>query len=172
MGWLPSAESPAMVVTFLPETLDTGVLQERRGCPSIWTVQAPQRPMPQPNLVPVRPRVSRRTHNNGICDATSTLCCRPLTVKLIAAKLPSPGDWNLFKNQDQGSLEALIPVKGKIRREMARRLQIRLRIFVFRCTCPLGVGCCRNELGALANWQFESFATRSLRQLAKSSSST
>ena len=33
----------------------------------MWTVQAPQSAMPQPNLVPVRPSVSRRTQSSGVC---------------------------------------------------------------------------------------------------------
>ena len=37
------------------------------GWPLIWTVQAPHCAMPQPNLVPVIPSVSRRTHSRGIC---------------------------------------------------------------------------------------------------------
>ena len=36
-------------------------VQERIGLPSISTVQAPQRPSPQPYLQPVRSRSSRRT---------------------------------------------------------------------------------------------------------------
>src|SRR5260370_243662 len=43
-----------MVVTFLPAAGDTGVEQERTGCPSRGTVPAPHCAMPQPNLVPVR----------------------------------------------------------------------------------------------------------------------
>src|SRR4030095_4797219 len=81
---VPDGESPSMVVTDFPATFDTGMLQERNAWPSTWTVQAPQSPMPQPNLVPVSPRVSRSTHSNGICGATSTFCRCPLTVKVTA----------------------------------------------------------------------------------------
>ena len=63
-----------MVVTVLPATLEIGVTQERTGCPLMWTVQAPQSAMPHPNLVPVMPSVSRRTHSSGIAGATSTVC--------------------------------------------------------------------------------------------------
>ena len=42
-----------MVVTERPSTIDTGVMQERTGAPSMCTVQAPQLATPQPNLVPV-----------------------------------------------------------------------------------------------------------------------
>ena len=31
-----------MVVTERPSTIDNGVMQERTGAPSMWTVQAPQ----------------------------------------------------------------------------------------------------------------------------------
>jgi hypothetical protein len=60
-GWLPSGDRPLMVVIFLPETCDTAVWQERVALPSMCTVQAPQRPAPQPNLVPVRLKWSRTT---------------------------------------------------------------------------------------------------------------
>src|SRR5215831_19543283 len=49
------------------------------------TVHAPQSCMPQPNFVPVMPRVSRNTHSRGICGTTSTVCCFPLRVNLTAA---------------------------------------------------------------------------------------
>ena len=59
-GWLASDESPSMVVIFFPATVETGVTQERAASPSMCTVQAPHRAMPQPNFVPVMLRVSRR----------------------------------------------------------------------------------------------------------------
>jgi hypothetical protein len=80
-----------MVVTAFPETFETGVLQERCAWPSTWTVHAPHNPIPQPNLVPVKPSVSRRTQSNGIWGTTSTFCRCPLTVKLIAAIQTSSG---------------------------------------------------------------------------------
>src|SRR5215469_5488895 len=49
-----------MVVTCLPLTRERGETQERIARPSRWTVQAPQSAMPQPNLVPVSPRESRK----------------------------------------------------------------------------------------------------------------
>src|SRR5262249_632518 len=53
----PLSVSPtaSMVVTFLPTTLDTGVMQDRIGRPSRCTVHAPHSATPQPNFVPVRP---------------------------------------------------------------------------------------------------------------------
>src|ERR1017187_9960904 len=44
--------------------------------------------MPQPNFVPVRPSVSRRTQSNGMSGLTSTAWGLPLTVNLIAAISP------------------------------------------------------------------------------------
>ncbi len=63
-----------MVVTFLPATSDIVVWQERTALPSTWTVQAPHRPEPQPNLVPVSFRCSRTTQSSGVLASTSTLC--------------------------------------------------------------------------------------------------
>ena len=54
-----------MVVTGLSPTALTGIWQDRTGCPSRCTVQAPHSAMPQPNLVPVSPSVSRSTHSSG-----------------------------------------------------------------------------------------------------------
>ena len=44
---------------------------------------APQAAMPQPNLVPVRPSSSRRTHSNGMSGSTSTLTCFPFTLSVV-----------------------------------------------------------------------------------------
>src|SRR6267143_1406252 len=73
-----------MVVT-CPVTADTGIEHDRTGCPSRWTVHAPHRAMPQPNLVPVRPSVSRSTHNNGMSGSTSISVSLPLTLSLVIA---------------------------------------------------------------------------------------
>src|SRR5688572_8824128 len=54
--------------------------------------------MPHPNLVPVRPSVSRRTHSNGICAGTSTFCRWPLTLKLMAAIESSSDDGTPLKS--------------------------------------------------------------------------
>ncbi len=60
-----------MVAIFLPTTADTGSTQLRVAWPSICTVQAPHWAMPQPNLVPVRLRLSRSTHSSGVSSAAS-----------------------------------------------------------------------------------------------------
>src|SRR5690348_7434706 len=91
-----------MVVTVLLATVEIGVTHARTGCPLMCTVQAPQSDMPHPNFVPVRPSVSRRTHNSGIAGATSTVCGFPLSVNLTAA-IPDPPqsatDWYEYTMQ-------------------------------------------------------------------------
>jgi hypothetical protein len=47
------------------------------------TVHAPQAATPQPNLVPVRFRWSRKTHNSGVSGSASTLVDRPLILNVI-----------------------------------------------------------------------------------------
>jgi hypothetical protein len=76
-------DSPSIVVTFLSAARDTCVAQDRIGSPSRWTVHAPHCDKPHPNFVPVRPMVSRITHNSGMSGLTSTSCRFPLTVKEI-----------------------------------------------------------------------------------------
>ena len=46
---------------------------DRIGWPSTWTVQLPQRAIPQPNFVPVRPRSSRITQRSGVSGGASTV---------------------------------------------------------------------------------------------------
>src|SRR5713226_9044051 len=87
-------DRPSMVVTRLPATADTGSTQVRVATPSRWTVQAPHWAMPQPNLVPVSPSVSRSTHRSGVSGVTLTVSRLPLTVKLIGGMTGHPrGRW-------------------------------------------------------------------------------
>jgi hypothetical protein len=72
-----------MVVIRLPAAADAGSEQDRTASPSICTVQAPHRAMPQPYFVPVIPSTSRSTHNSGISGSTSACCAFPLTVSRI-----------------------------------------------------------------------------------------
>src|SRR5882724_6309504 len=72
-----------MVVIFLPAMADTGITQERIGCPSTCTVQAPHIAIPQPYLVPVSPSSSRNAHNSGISSSTSTFTSFPLTFRVV-----------------------------------------------------------------------------------------
>src|SRR5438105_9383516 len=76
-----------MVVIALPSTSDTGMAQERVALPSICTVQAPQDAMPQPNLVPVIFRCSRRTQSSGVLPSTPTSLRCPLTVNATIWRL-------------------------------------------------------------------------------------
>src|SRR5579872_4746 len=87
-GCVTSGERPSIVVTALPCTLATLVMQERAATPLTCTVHAPHRDMPQPNFVPVMPSVSRKTHNSGISGVTSTSCGFPFSVNLIAIREP------------------------------------------------------------------------------------
>src|SRR3954447_12820972 len=76
-----------MVVTFLPDTAETGKTQERWGSPLICTVQAPHAAMPHPYFVPVRFSVSRSTQSSGVSGLTSTVREWPFTSKVPAIKL-------------------------------------------------------------------------------------
>src|ERR1700754_4038196 len=75
-----------MVVTFFPATAEMGVTQERVGCPSMCTVQAPHSAIPQPDLVPVSFRWSRMAHSRGMSGSTSRSCGWLLTFSLIAIR--------------------------------------------------------------------------------------
>src|SRR6185312_788537 len=71
-----------MVVIFLPTASLSAVWQERTASPLIWTVQAPHRPAPQPNLVPVICSCSRMTQSSGVSLAASTDILCPLILRL------------------------------------------------------------------------------------------
>ena len=58
--------NPSIVVMLSPSTALRATLHERVALPPTCTVQAPHRPMPQPNFVPVRPSSSRMTQSNGV----------------------------------------------------------------------------------------------------------
>src|SRR5262245_10939568 len=73
-----------MVVTGLPATSDIWVWHENARLPSMCTMQAPHRPVPQPNFVPVSLRSSRITHNNGVIGGALLEAALPFTVKLMA----------------------------------------------------------------------------------------
>src|SRR5262245_63193581 len=62
-----------MVVMRLPTAADAGSWHAFIACPSTWIVQAPQRAMPHPYLVPVSPILSRRTQSSGVSGSTSTV---------------------------------------------------------------------------------------------------
>src|SRR5258708_7093337 len=71
-----------MVVIFLPTASLTEVWQDRTASPLTWTVQAPHRPAPQPNFVPVICNCSRMTQSSGVSLAASTDIFRPLIFKV------------------------------------------------------------------------------------------
>src|SRR5258708_19409802 len=82
-----------MVVICAPAAALTGNEQDLVATPSTWTVQAPHWAMPQPNLVPVSPSVSRRTQSNGVSGSTSTSCVCPLIVRrdiILLLNRPTP----------------------------------------------------------------------------------
>src|SRR3989442_818606 len=81
-------DSPSMVVTDLPCTLDTGVRQENVRPPSMCTMQAPHCPAPQPYLVPVSLSSSRSTHRRGVPSGAALVTGLPLTVKVMAMGPP------------------------------------------------------------------------------------
>src|SRR3954466_11472801 len=79
-----------MVVIFLPTASPSEVWQDRTASPLTWTVQAPQRPAPQPNLVPVICSCSRMTQSSGVSLAASTDIFRPLIFRFGIFALPLP----------------------------------------------------------------------------------
>ena len=80
-GCEPCAEMPSIVVMSAPSILPIGVEQDRTAFPFSRTVHAPQSAMPQPNFVPVSPRMSRRYHSSGISGSPSKLCACPFTFR-------------------------------------------------------------------------------------------
>src|SRR5262245_51368208 len=67
----------------LPPISETCVWHAYARLPSICTMQAPHRPVPQPNLVPVSLRPSRITHNNRVAGGASVDAALPFTMKLV-----------------------------------------------------------------------------------------
>src|SRR5437868_1490900 len=86
----PSFSRLSIVRIGFSATLPTGVMQERVGCPAIKTVQAPHCPSPQPYLLPVRPRSSRRTLNRLRSESALTLSLDPLTFSSVILDMAHP----------------------------------------------------------------------------------
>src|SRR5262245_48972265 len=92
-----------MVTTVLPATEPTSIWHGRCAVPSMWMVQAPHRPAPQPYLVPVNPIWSRMAHNSGVLGSASTETCRlfkvnetmlpPLVLRFFCACIGTRADW-------------------------------------------------------------------------------
>src|SRR4029077_7266247 len=78
-AWGGAPARPSMVVTLRPETVASGVMQERMALPSKCTVHAPHSAMPQPNLVPVRPATSRTAQSRGMLGSASNVVGLPLS---------------------------------------------------------------------------------------------
>ena len=72
-----------MVVTCLPSAAESGVTHERTGFPSSHTVHAPHCAMPQPYLVPVNSRWSRRNQSSGVSGGTLTVTRRLFTESVV-----------------------------------------------------------------------------------------
>src|SRR5437588_2552432 len=70
----------------LPATRAIGVTQDRTASPSTITVHAPHCAIPQPNLVPVSPNVSRSTHNKGVRGSSDVFSDLPLIMSCIAMR--------------------------------------------------------------------------------------
>src|SRR5215469_4391917 len=80
---LPPATRPSMVTIRLPATLPALVMHDFIGCPSTSTVHAAHCPSPQPNLVPVRSRSSRKTLSKDREASASTRLVVPLTFSSV-----------------------------------------------------------------------------------------
>src|ERR1700676_191688 len=72
-----------MVTMSLPAIVEIGVWQEKARSPSICTMQAPHRPAPQPNFVPVSLSSSRSTQSRRVSGGALTLSCLPLTLNEV-----------------------------------------------------------------------------------------
>src|SRR6516165_2607684 len=113
-----------MVVTCLLSTIMTGMTQVRIATPSICMVQAPQTPMPQPNLLPVRFRCSRTTHNSGTSSGPWNSAGIPLTENFtdIAGCLSRVGSERVVRERHHveppaGRAEQGLRQRGRHRRE-------------------------------------------------------
>src|SRR3569623_3478568 len=85
IGWLRSCDSPSIVVTKLPSIDPIETRHDFFGLPSMSTMHAPQCPVPQPYLVPVRFDASRSAHSNGVAGSMRYSTGWLLTVNLVTA---------------------------------------------------------------------------------------
>ena len=79
----PGRRAPRPWSPTRPASAAAGSRQLTTGTPSSWTVQAPQTPLPQTSLVPVRPSPSRRTSvavTSPSAPSPASGCVVPLTV--------------------------------------------------------------------------------------------
>ena len=83
-SWTASATgpfTPSIVTTSRSPTWERGVMQARTASPPTCTVHAPHWAIPQPYLVPVRRRSSRKTQSSGVSGVDVTSRELPLTRK-------------------------------------------------------------------------------------------
>src|SRR5215208_7985261 len=154
-----------MVVIFLPSASLIEVWQERTASPLTWTVQAPQRPAPQPNFVPVICNCSRITQSSGVSLDASTDIFRPLILRLGIWRFPLP-----VLEAAYGGISLLdiwpaptgsMPVGAKNDTELSRR-QCNLESFeentVVRCGRPRPTSC-HSTLSLQTHLPFPHFPT-------------
>src|SRR5678816_1375163 len=92
-----------MVVTRRPSSSDIFVWQARTARPSTWTVHAPHEPTPQPYLVPVSARSSRRYQSSGMAGSPSNVRRAPLIVSEIIARAVESGRCRLGCANTEGA---------------------------------------------------------------------
>ena len=83
---------------------------QRIAFPSRCTVQAPQRAMPQPNLVPVSPRTSRKYQSNGRSGSPSKERATPFTFSEIMFAPPGRASAILFQRHRYKSNPIVCPL--------------------------------------------------------------
>ena len=79
-----------MVPIDLPLASTPSIRQEQTSRPSTVTLQAPQSPVEQPSLVPVRPNWSRRASSRVSCGSHRNSTGSPLTVAVIVVLRHQP----------------------------------------------------------------------------------
>src|SRR5690349_2242240 len=94
----------------LPATVPASREQEHSGLPSISTMHAPHCSVPQPNLVPRRPRWSRSTVSSGTVPSHETETERPLMTKSSLPLTPAPFSNALLLDLDALVVDELRPV--------------------------------------------------------------
>src|SRR5579885_93547 len=141
-------ESPSMVVIWRPAAAATGVMQERVGCPSMWTVHAPQSDMPQPNFVPVNARWSRSAQRSGMSGSTSSSRACPLTVsRMLMGSPPAVRPPIGILDSSRARRPPAIPRWREHRRPLGGLTGLRRRQHLAEAALPARiVGECRPEL--------------------------
>src|SRR5262245_54312431 len=103
------------------------------------TVHAPHAEIPQPNFVPVMPRVSRSAHNSGVSGSRSSVCARPLMVTEMAIVIshskssaglqacPQSGPAAFAPAGASARLAGAFGIGGKVRTTSFQRLELGLR---------------------------------------------